>query len=141
MGHPTVGTVLISRIICLKMRKNLNATQPAESICAHPQQRAVSVHDSEGRIESFLNFSSFYWTVQSEVGHENTIQTPSDAGMQFETDQELRRAFNVLHNALIRTRGGGRFADSSAGIILALETDGPVALAALKQAGIRALAS
>jgi len=69
-----------------------------------------------------------------------TIYAPSDAGTQFETDRELRRAFNVLHNALIRTRGGGRFADSSAAIILALETDAPGALAALKQAGIRALA-
>ena len=70
-----------------------------------------------------------------------TIQSSHDAGTELETDQELRRAFNVLHNALIRTRGGGRFADTSAAIILARETDAPGALAALKQAGIRALAS
>jgi hypothetical protein len=70
-----------------------------------------------------------------------TIQAASGAGTEFENDQELRRAFNVLHNALIGTRGGGRFADRSAAIILAHETDAPGALAALKQAGIRASAS
>ena len=70
-----------------------------------------------------------------------TIQAASGAGTEFENDQELRRAFDVLHNALIQTRGGGRFADSSAAIILARETDAPGALAALQQAGIRALAS
>jgi len=70
-----------------------------------------------------------------------TIQSRYDAGTELETEGELRRAFNVLHNALIRTRGGGRFADSSAAIILARETDAPEALAALKQAGIRALMS
>ena len=70
-----------------------------------------------------------------------TIQPQDDAGTELETERELRHAFNVLHNALIRTRGGGRFADSSAAIILARETDAPEALAALKQAGIRALMS
>ena len=70
-----------------------------------------------------------------------TIQTPGTAGTELETDRELNRAFNVLHNALIQTRGGGRFADSSTAIILAHESDAPGALAALKQAGIRALAS
>ena len=69
-----------------------------------------------------------------------TIRAPSDAGTELETDQELTRAFQVLHNALIRTRGGGKFADSSAAIILSHETDAPGALAALRQAGIRALA-
>ena len=63
------------------------------------------------------------------------------AATQVETDRELHRAFNVLHDALIQTRGGGRFADSSSAIILALETDAPGALAALEHAGIRALAS
>jgi hypothetical protein len=70
-----------------------------------------------------------------------TIQPPGDPGTELETDQELRRAFSVLHSALIRTRGGGRFADSPAAIILSRETDAAGALAALKQAGIRALAS
>ena len=70
-----------------------------------------------------------------------TIQPPNDAGTELGTERELRRAFNVLHNALIRTRGGGRFADSSAAIILARETDAPEALAALTHAGIRALMS
>lgn len=70
-----------------------------------------------------------------------TLQPVGDVGTELEIDRELHRAFDVLHNALIRTRGGGRFVDSSAGIILAHETDAPGALAALKQAGIRALAS
>ena len=69
-----------------------------------------------------------------------TIRAQSEAGRVLETDNELRRAFQVLDDALIRTRGGGRFADSSAAIILSRETDAPGALAALKQAGIRALA-
>jgi hypothetical protein len=76
-----------------------------------------------------------------EVGMRITIQTWGAAGTELETDRELHRAFNVLHNALIQTRGGGRFADSSAAIVLAFETDAPGALAALRQAGIRALAS
>ena len=67
-----------------------------------------------------------------------TIQT---AGTELESDRELHRAFTVLHNALIKTRGGGIFANSSAAIILAYESDAPGALAALKQAGIRALES
>jgi hypothetical protein len=70
-----------------------------------------------------------------------TIQPPADAGTDLGIDRELRRAFNVLDKALIQTRGGGRFADSSAAIILARETDAPVALAALSQAGIRASVS
>ena len=70
-----------------------------------------------------------------------TIQAPADGGTELETDRELHRAFGVLHDALIQTRGGGRFADSSAAIILARESDAPGALAALEQAGIRALAS
>jgi hypothetical protein len=63
------------------------------------------------------------------------------AGTQVETDQKLHRAFDVLHDARIQTRGGGRFADSSSAIILARETDAAAAFAALKQAGIPALAS
>ena len=70
-----------------------------------------------------------------------TIRAGVTAGSELETDRELHRAFNVLHDALIQTRGGGRFADSSAAIILARESDGPGALAALEQAGIWALAS
>ena len=70
-----------------------------------------------------------------------TIQPQDDTATELETARELRRAFYVLHNALIRTRGGGRFADSSAAIILAREADAPDALAALEQAGIRALLS
>ena len=61
-----------------------------------------------------------------------TIQPSGHTATEFETNQELGRALAVLHNALIRTRGGGRFADSSAGIILARETDGPGALAAME---------
>jgi hypothetical protein len=70
-----------------------------------------------------------------------TIQAPNNNGTELENDRELHRAFDVLHNALIRTRGGGRFADSATAIILARETDTPGALAALQEAGIRALAS
>ena len=56
-----------------------------------------------------------------------------------ETGRELQRAFHVLHDALIQTRGGGRFAHTSAAIILARETDGPAALAELERAGIPAV--
>jgi hypothetical protein len=70
-----------------------------------------------------------------------TILPPGDPGTELETDQELRRAFSVLHDAFIRTRGGGRFASSSAAILLSREADAAAALAALTQAGIRALAS
>jgi hypothetical protein len=70
-----------------------------------------------------------------------TIQAPAGGGTELEADRELHRAFVVLHDVHIRTRGGGRFADSSSAIILALETDAPGALVALKQAGIRAVAS
>jgi hypothetical protein len=70
-----------------------------------------------------------------------TIRALSAGGMEFETDKELRRAFSVLHDALISTRGGGRFADSSSAIILAHETDARGALAALEQAGIHASVS
>ena len=70
-----------------------------------------------------------------------TIQPRDGAGSELGTDRELRRAFSVLRNALIRTRGGGRFADSSAAIILSPEADAAGALAALSKAGIRALAS
>jgi hypothetical protein len=66
---------------------------------------------------------------------------PRNGSAEHETDQELHRAFNVLHQTFIRTRGGGRFADISAAIILERDTDTPAALAALKQAGIRAFAS
>jgi acyl-coenzyme A thioesterase PaaI-like protein len=70
-----------------------------------------------------------------------TIGSPGIAGTELQADNELRRAFGVLHGAGILTRGGGRFADSSVAIILSRETDAPHALAALKEAGIRALAS
>jgi len=69
------------------------------------------------------------------------IQPQDDAATELGTARELQHAFTVLHNALIPIRGGGRFADSSAAIILARETDAPEALAALKLAGIRALMS
>jgi hypothetical protein len=70
-----------------------------------------------------------------------TIGPPGIVGTEFQADNELRRAFGVLHGAGILTRGGGRFADSSVAIILSRETDTPHALAALNEAGIRALAS
>jgi len=70
-----------------------------------------------------------------------TIHTQTDDGTELESARELQRAFTVLHDAFIGTRGGGRFADSPTAIILARETDAPEALTALKQAGIRAFAS
>ena len=68
-----------------------------------------------------------------------TIEASSDSSTELEADRELQKAFTVLHDALIGTRGGGRFADSAAAIILLHATDAPKALAALKRAGIRAL--
>jgi len=68
-----------------------------------------------------------------------TIQAQSDQDTELEADRELQRAFGVLHDALIDTRGGGRFADLATAIILLRETDTPKALAALERAGIRAL--
>jgi hypothetical protein len=70
-----------------------------------------------------------------------TIQSSHDCCTELETDEELRRAFNILHNVLIRTRGGGRCFRRVSSNLLAREADAPEALAALKQAGIRALAS
>jgi hypothetical protein len=70
-----------------------------------------------------------------------TIGPPGGAGTEVQVDNELRRAFGILRGAHIPTRGGGRFADSSVAIILSRETDAPHALAALKEAGIRALVS
>jgi hypothetical protein len=87
------------------------------------------------------NYSSFCRTAHARCGMRITIQAPADGGTELETDRELHRAFMILHNVFIRTRGGGRFADTSTAIILARETDALEALAALKQAGIRALAS
>jgi hypothetical protein len=98
----------------------------------------LSAHDSEVRIKCFPT----RWlrqTAQMEVVMRITILASDDPGTDLETDQELRRAFEVLRNALIRTRGGGRFADSRAAIILSPESDAAAALAALGQAGIRAL--
>ena len=68
-----------------------------------------------------------------------TIQASSDQATELETERELQKAFAVLHDAFINTRGGGRFADSATAIILLRETDTPEALAALERAGIRAL--
>ncbi len=68
-----------------------------------------------------------------------TIQAPSSRASELEADRELRKAFVVLHDASIDTRGGGRFADSAAAIILLREGDASEALAALEKAGIRAL--
>lgn len=68
-----------------------------------------------------------------------TIHAADDGGSQSELDGELHRAFAILHGADIKTRGGGRFADSSIAIILARKTDARKALAVLRLAGIRAL--
>lgn len=66
------------------------------------------------------------------------IQSSGDPRSEFEVDQELQRAFSVLHSARIRALGGGRFMDGSGYVVLAHDADGPAALAVLEGAGIRA---
>ena len=97
-------------------------------------------NDSEGHLNPFLNFLALAGPRNRRSGLRITIQPQDDATTDLGTDP-ARLVLTVLRNALIRTRGGGRFADSSAATILASETDAPEALAALKQAGIRALIS
>jgi hypothetical protein len=66
------------------------------------------------------------------------IDSSRDDCPEFEADQELQRALALLHAALIRPLGGGRFLDGSNYIVLAFESDGSAALAALREAGIQA---
>jgi hypothetical protein len=67
------------------------------------------------------------------------IQSSGVARGEFGVDQELQRAFKILHVAGVRALGGGRFADGSGYVVLAREMDGPAALAVLEGGGVRAL--
>jgi hypothetical protein len=68
-----------------------------------------------------------------------TIQPSADNGAESVVDLRLQRAFKVLHEAHIGTRGGGRFADASTAIVLPRETDVAAALAALNHLGASVL--
>ena len=70
-----------------------------------------------------------------------TIQSSHDCCTELETDEELRRALISYTMFSFERAAEADVSDASAAIILARETDAPEALAALKQAGIRALAS
>jgi len=66
------------------------------------------------------------------------IQSPRESRDELEVEQELQRAFEILHSAQIRALGGGRFQDGSGYIVLAREADGRAALSALDNARIGA---
>jgi hypothetical protein len=66
------------------------------------------------------------------------IASSGDPRREFEVEEELQRAFGVLHSAQIPVLGEGRFQDGSGYVVLARETDGPAALALLDMAGIAA---
>jgi hypothetical protein len=66
------------------------------------------------------------------------IESPGQARGEFDAERELQRAFDALHCTDIRVLGGGRFLDGSGYVVLACEADGPAALVALVQAGIKA---
>jgi len=68
-----------------------------------------------------------------------TIPSSDDCRYEFEVDQQLQRALAALRAASIRTLGGDRFMDGTPFIVLARDSDGPAALEALEQLGIRAL--
>ena len=62
-------------------------------------------NDSEGHLNAFPNFVALPDRVIGGSGMRITIQPQDDARSELGIDRELRRAFNVLDNALIRTRG------------------------------------
>ena len=67
-----------------------------------------------------------------------SIQSPSEDRGESKIGQELERVFEVLHSVQIRVLEGGRSTDGCGYVVLAHESDGPAALAALAQAGIQA---
>jgi hypothetical protein len=71
-------------------------------------------------------------SVSWRVGRDNKIHSSEDARREFEIEQGLRRAFYALHAAPIRVRGGGRFMNGSAYIVLCA-ADGPAARAVLER--------
>jgi hypothetical protein len=66
------------------------------------------------------------------------LQPPRPDAPSFEVDFEIQKALVALHGYSIKIRGAGRFGDGAAAIVLQRETDADRALAALKDAGIRA---
>ena len=66
------------------------------------------------------------------------LQPPRPDALSFEVDFEIQKALVALHGYSIKIRGAGRFGDGAAAIVLQRENDAGAALAALKQAGIRA---
>lgn len=66
------------------------------------------------------------------------IDSSCNTRSEFEADQQLQRALALLHAALVRPLGGGRFLDGSNYIVLAFESDRLAALAALSEAGLQA---
>jgi hypothetical protein len=68
------------------------------------------------------------------------LQPPRPDAPSFEVDFEIQKALVALHTYSIRIRGAGRFGDGAAAIVLQRENDATQALAALRNAGIRASA-
>lgn len=66
------------------------------------------------------------------------LQPPRPDAPSFEVDFEIQKALVALHGSSIRIRGAGRFGDGVAAIVLQRDSDAGQALAALKEAGIRA---
>ena len=69
------------------------------------------------------------------------LQPPTPNPPSYEVDHQIQTAIAALHGYLIRIRGAGRFADGSAAILLARESDADIARAALRHVGIRATTS
>ena len=66
------------------------------------------------------------------------LQPPRLGAPSFEVDFEIQKALVALHGYSIKIGGAGRFGDGSAAIVLQRDNDAARALAALKEAGIRA---
>ena len=66
------------------------------------------------------------------------LQPPRPGASSFEVDFEIQKALIALRGYSIKIRGAGRFGDGTAAIVLQRETDTGRALAALKDAGVRA---
>jgi hypothetical protein len=76
-----------------------------------------------GRAQFLSHSVGLLHSYSRRCGTRITIHTPDDGASELDANREFQRAFVVLHHALIHTRGGGRFADDAAAIILATEAD------------------
>ena len=65
------------------------------------------------------------------------LQPPNPEALSFEVDFQMQQAIVALRRSAIRIHGAGRFGDGSSAIILKRDADGPTALTALEQAGLR----